>query len=1436
MRIPWSNPFRPPPAPPAFGAGKVLPEASSSWLSRVSFHWIGALLDVGFSRPLEKDDLWELPKPRHTDTITANVERNFYSRCPSDKRPIPMRHSPPDTPLDDLELSKTESDIAVNEEKPENVEPSKPEQATDKSKEKKYDESLFKALHHTFFRRIWASAALLLISDTLRTTTPLLNKVLLTWLADSYVYFRLSDTERAAAASLGLFKPRGIGYGIGLAFALFVMQGECFLSFKMTNHFMLMSMTTGLYVRTGIVGNIFRKSLRLSGRARNEHSVGQITTMISSDATHLDLFTGFAHHLWAAPIQLIIGIGLLIGTLGYSALVGLGVLIIGFPLQVVLILIVINQRKKGAKITDKRVRLTTEVLQGIRLIKMYGWEAFYTQQIGEYREKEIKTIRTSAFAVSWLVALFSFIPVLASILSFITYGLTGHNLNIAVIFASLQLFNIIRIPLIIFPFVLSSLASALVSLDRISKFLTADELGKPYHIDQTLPLAVQVNGDFTWEKVLGVNGEKGKAEENSKDDKGTSGKDKKKKTDKKTPKDAMRSRWWKSKKTTDQDQLPSTIDDSKITGDGNNDSTEKQEEPPFSLKDLRFEVPKGSFVAIVGRVGCGKSSLLQAMIGEMRRTKGEVVFSGAVAYVPQVPWIRNATLRENVLFGQEDDEKRFRNVVQACNLEHDLAVLPQGENTAIGEKGINLSGGQKARVSLARAAYSQSDIVILDDPLSAVDAYVGKHILDHCLLEGPLANRTRILVTHSLHVLDKVDYIYVMDNGVIIEQGTYSSLMLDGLAFSRLMDEYGNAESRGKDSQKERNPGRAKKGNEPLQYEPDSAEDVLMQLEERNVGAVSWEIYKKYLRFAGGLSWAPLILGLLIISQGTQVFTTLFLGFWTGNTIHGFKQSSYMAVYAALGAFTAVAAFALTYAFVLVGLMASLNLFRAALSGVLASPTSFFDTTPMGRILSRLSKDQNTIDQELPITLMQFLTTFSSVLGTIALVFYTFPYLGIIFLPMAFLYYFVSVYYRRSSVETKRLDSLLRSILYGSYSETLTGLSTIRAYREQADADQGLDMENRAYLMTVSMQRWLAVRLDFFGNVLVLGIALFAAGFRTSVNPAKIGVVLTYTLGSRFSMHTEMISMFATSEQNMNAVERVLHYSELSPEGNDHSSSNPPPSWPAGGMIKFVNVKLAYREGLPLVLKGIDFQISPGEKIGIVGRTGAGKSSLIQALLRTVELQDGKIEIDCLDISQVELHVLRNRLALVPQDTTLFLGTLRDNLDPQRLRTDAEVIEVLQRAWLLPKDGPVDPAVEAKFSLDSVVGDEGSNYSTGEKQLLALSRALIKNSRIIILDEATSSVDVETDSKIQRTIQTEFASSTLLCIAHRLNTIGKFFLNKLPHYDRIIVMDDGKVAEFDTVLNLFDRNDSIFRSLCDEASLERTDLLRLQAEHAIRDN
>ncbi|KAG6813846.1 hypothetical protein H0H92_006790 [Tricholoma furcatifolium] len=770
------NPFRLPPAPPAFGAGKKIPERTAS--------------------PLEVNDLWELPDERLAAKITDELEKNYYLRCPPADRPSAFRSTVPGT------VSKSNTDIDEKDGLDSKGTPATIEAAT--NRQPKYDSSLFKALHATFMKRIWISGVLYLFASTLNTTTPLLNKVILTWLTDSYVYIRLSPEEKAAGI---LQQPRGIGYGIGLAFALFIMQ-----------------------------------ELPLSGRARLEHTAGKITTMISTDTTRVDQFTAYGAFLKINVVILLAPGSAQSKSLGYSALVGLAVMVFGMPFQGLLVLIILKQREKGVKITDTRVRLTNEVLQGIRLLKMYSWEDFYTIQIGKYRAGEIAALRKTSFANAALIASITFIPALCTVLTFITYSLTGHDLNIAVVFTALQLFTIIRIPFLILPVILASTADLAVALKRVSTYLSAEELGDQYETDHLLPAAVELDGDFTWEAT-------GKID----DAKEAPAKGKKKEDKKKGKK--------KGKKEKDP-ILPTVADEPDTKG-----KTPEEEEKPFELKGLKLSIPKGSFVAIVGRVGSGKSSVLQAMIGEMRKTAGAVHFGGTLAYVPQTAWIRNTTLRENIFFGGDVEEERFREVVKACHLEPDLSMLPQGEDTEIGEKGINLSGGQKARVSLARAAYSDSDIVLLDDPLSAVDAYVGKGILNECLLSGPLAKRTRILVTHALHVLDKTDYIYVMDEGVIVEQGTYGELMKGASTFANLMEEYGSLQSHGGKLGQVKLPPTIADLDQTAKKEVEAA---LMQEEERNTGAVKWEIYKKYLEYAGGLFWFPVVLALLVINEASQ--------------------------------------------------------------------------------------------------------------------------------------------------------------------------------------------------------------------------------------------------------------------------------------------------------------------------------------------------------------------------------------------------------------------------------------------------------------------------------------------------------------------------------------------------------------------------------------
>ncbi|KDQ12205.1 hypothetical protein BOTBODRAFT_57028 [Botryobasidium botryosum FD-172 SS1] len=1389
MKSSVSSIWHPTPAPLAFGKGHEVPDATSNVLSQIFFTWLTPLLGVGWSRPLQRDDLWEMDPQRRATQVGDALETTFFQRCPLEKRP--RKTSANASRKRDSYHSDSDSFDQVK-----GATSVDPEKGTDltagrgrhwrwsrqsQTAAPKQDESFLKALNETFFWLFWRAGLLKLCSDTLLTTSPLVTRALLTYLTKVYTHH--SDPTTPA--------PPNVGHGIGLAIALYAMQEIASLC---SNMYFFQAMTTGFLVRTSVVSCIFRKSLRLSGRSRIEHSTGQITTLISTDASRLDSAASQFHGIWTGLIQITLGMILLIINMGYSALVALAVLILATPIQAVIVRRMMDTRRGAVKITDKRVRLVQEVLQGIRLLVLFGWQGPYAERIVGLRKAEITRIKSMASYRGIMFSLVYFVPILAAILSFITYSLTKHSLEPAIVFSSLQYLNVIRNPMFMVPLISSAVGDAHVAIGRISKFLTAEEMEGDYPIDQGSDLAVQLDGDFTWEK---------------------------------TGPSTMTDSTGKPIVPTSKSSSPK---DKKEPMKGEKDS-EADSPPPFQFTDIHVTIPRGKFVAIVGKVGSGKSSLLQAMAGEMRKVWGEIVFGGSVAYVAQSPWIQNMTLRENVVFGQHDDEDRFREVIQACALQPDIDMLPDGEATEIGERGVNLSGGQKARVSLARAAYYNADVLLLDDPLSAVDPHVSKHIVDKCFLHGPMADKTRILVTHQLHVMPQTDYIYFLQDGRITEQGTYAELIAGGKDFAKLIEEFGNAEEAAEGlAIEETATGKAEKLDNATGAQGTKKGVALIQQEERAEGSLSWSVYSDYIRAAGSLSWAPLLLILLTVTQCFRVANSVVLGLWSAESIPGFSQRGYMILYATTGLGQAIFVYAGSVAFSYAGFYASLTLFGRALSAVLGSPMSFFDTTPIGRIMSRLTKDIDTLDFQLPDAAYQLFAQMSSVFGTIGLVIWSYPWLGLIFPPLIIVFSFIVAFYRRSSCEIQRLDALLRSLLYASYTEALTGLSTIRAYREQARfvkaTEHNLDIGNRAYFLTIACQRWLTVRIDAMGNVLILAITLASIGFGKTTNPAILGVVLNYALAiSQFL--GQFVYQMAQVEKD---VERVLYYGRLPQEGPATTPSDPPASWPAHGAIHFKDVQLAYRPGLPLVLKGVSFNVQPGEHVGVVGRTGAGKTSLLSALFRVVHpLAGGSVEIDGVDVARVGLETLRWRISVIPQDAVLFGGSLRSNLDPTGKATDQELYAALKRVGLVQSDSSSnqdeggddtnDNDKARRFDLDAEVRDDG--FSAGEKQLIALCRALVKNSQIIVLDEATASVDVETDSQVQKMIQQDFKDKTLVCIAHR-RAIGNQF------YDRILVMDAGRVAEYDTPLALFDRPDSIFRDMCEKASLSRDDILRIR--------
>lgn len=1360
--------------------------------SKITFWWIGPIMTTGFRRPLQKEDLWYMDEKRSGKVLAEKLYANF------DKRRIAGKPS------------------------------------------------LTRALNDTFWIDFWLAGVFKLVGDTLQVTSPLVLQAIIAFGTQSYASrqgFGGPDAPDAPAYWRGFV----------MAIGLFLMMAAGSLC---THQFFQRSMSVGVLARTAIISNVYRKASKLSGKAKASYSNGRITNLMSTDTTRIDFCAGYFHFVWAAPIEALICLGLLLKNLGPSALAGFAFLVLMSPIQGKVMQILARRRLKATGVTDKRVRMVQEILSGMRVIKFYAWEDSFLDRLGELRAQELEIVKSLLVIRSGINAVAQVIPVFGSIITFMVYSI-NHDLNPSIVFSSVALFNILRMPLMFLPLAITTVTDAYVSLGRLGDFFVQDELDElpPVNVDAKYHVRIE-HGDFLWEEAevkpvvekahkgrfawLGFGRKQPKPEPQKIVEKASE--DKEKSNEKVTVVDA------KEPEKIEMQPDGEIVDDQQIVIEtiGNAEQDEKAEAEKaknanLHLHDITMLVPRSQLVAIVGPVGSGKSSLLQAMVGEMKRLRGEIEFGGSVGYCPQVSWIQNATLRDNILFGAKFEEQKYRDTLRWCCLEPDLEMLPNGDLTEIGERGITLSGGQKQRINLARAVYQDAPVMLLDDPLSAVDAHVGKYLFETCIAGPAMQGKTRLLVTHQLHVLPNVDMIYTMENGRIVESGTYDELMTRGGAFSRLIAEFGGREQEEEDEEVEdeaeaieggvAKSRRAKavhlaKGglrqheNGQFGGSEDVNGKILMQQEERETGSVAWSVYHHYIKFAGG-NWVPFVLVFTIaMITVTNIGNNLWLSYWSERRFAGKNNGFYMGIYLLWGVAQGVFAFIGGYLFSVHGARAARQLHHFAMKRVIRAPMSFFDTTPLGRIMNRFSKDVDTVDNLLSDSYRMFLMTLGIIVGVFALIITYFHWFA---LPMVFIigiFYFASRFYRSTARELKRLDAVLRSTVYSHFSESLTGLATIRAYRAMdrfiGDNRRNLDTENRAYLLTVTVQRWLGIRLDFAGNLLILIVAIFAVVDRFTVSPASIGLVLSYALQVA-NVFSWMVRQNAEVENNMNSVERLTHYgTSLEVEAPAYvPEKKPVESWPEKGAISIKNLELRYRKDLPLVLKGIDLEVNGGEKIGVVGRTGSGKSSTMLAIYRLVELSGGTISIDGVDIGRIGLHDLRSKLAIIPQDPILFSGTIRSNLDPFHEHTDQELWDSLRRSWLVdwdssaPKDGD-DAGVQTgsgrKFTLDTPVDDEGLNFSQGQKQLLALARALVKNARVIILDEATSSVDYKTDALIQQTIAAEFKDATLLTIAHRLKTIIE--------YDRVVVMDAGKVIEFDTPANLMATESSVFRGMC----------------------
>ncbi|KAF8189625.1 multidrug resistance-associated ABC transporter [Mycena galopus ATCC 62051] len=1202
---------------------------------------------------------------------------------------------------------------------------------------------------------------------------------------------------------------------------------------------------------------------------------GKIVNLMAGDQTRVSTIVSGAYNIYGAPIEIIVGSTFLYSLLGWSAFAGFGVLVVGWPLNSYVARRRVRMHKGELKARDGRMSVVNELIGAVKFIKFFAWEERWIKRAMDAREVEMGWMVKSRLNSLMFFLIWALAPILLSTISFLTYVMLGNQLTIGTAFTAIALFGMIRSPLNVIPSWVVRFLQTRISLNRIAVYLEEDEvtaqvssLKREASVTAAFPLL-----EGAEDEGLGLEGA------------------------------SLRwNRLAEEEDTTLNTSPTSSIDGSTARGDDSG-SESGHENNRFELRDISVLFPEGKLSVITGPTASGKTALLMALLGEMTLLPGgRIIMSKnlskidehgnmhGISYAAQSPWLRHQSIRDNILFGYPYDETRYKEVIECCALQPDLDVLEDGDATEIGARGVNLSGGQKARVALARAVYVRNKFVLLDDPLSAVDSHTARLLFEK-LLRGPLlAHRTVILVTHHVDlVLSGAHYLVRMLDGRIDTQGIVEDLRAQGLLDDITHDAATDAKTA-----------------EPTTSPEDSAVDLedpraaatvkkphkLVKDEHRAIGGVKWSIYRAYLEASSYWTWAFLLFAVLVgqlLSVGEKLWiktwgsayqqnqTTLFHSYQSFGSLNpeypmdgsfNFAQVEprfealglfpikwpsaiehplfYVGVYAAIGLTTAFVSLCSVAAQYTGALRASRLLFRQLLVSVVRATFRFHDTTPLGRMLNRFGLDMDKIDSDLAGSLQTVNSSLAGFFASVITITIVFP--GFLFpaVILGYIYYRLALGYLNTGRDLRRMESNSRSPIYSDFGELLEGIVTVRAFSAENrfldNLHKRINTATKMWYVFWMTNRWLLLNFDCLGGLAVFITALFSITFLDN-DAGLAGLAMTSALTFTNAVYWACRN-WTGLEVDLNSVERVVEYLKLPQEPPAVIESNRPPAyWPSSArndaLLSVEDLVIKYSPELPPVLHSISFTLKAGERVGLIGRTGSGKSTLAMSILRFVDPVSGRIVIDGVDISTIGINDLRSRLTFIPQDATLFSGTLRDNLDPFGDHDDAACLDALYRVHMI-SDSPTDsrgpsrgqstaaspsssrpPSIngsttdaslftdvdtKVSVSLDTQVSAGGTNFSQGQRQLIAMARALLRRSSVVVMDEATSSVDFATDRKIQKAIREEFTDSLLITIAHRLKTI--------IDYDRLVVLDHGRVVEFDTPYALIEKEDGVFRSMC----------------------